>query len=237
MCFSPTASFVSAGILATIGVATWRHVRVPRTLLFASVPMLFAIHQFCEGMVWLGFEGRIGTLARDHFAFLFTLYAQGILPLLMPAAVALMEPRGWRRNTIWGLTAVGALVCAWDAYGLIFVPSRVFVDHFSIAYRNPLTGNLAISLLYILATCGSLLLSRYPVVRTYGVVNVVVLTIVQLIRAYAFASVWCFYAAIMSVMIYWQFRRGLIEAGPPASEAVPAGASGGGAPATLRVRR
>ncbi len=207
MCFSPTASFVSAGLLASIGGATWRHVREPRTLLFASVPMLFALHQFCEGMVWLGLDGRIGPLARDHFAFLFTLYAQGILPLLMPAAVALMEPRGWRRNAIVGLTAIGAIVCAWDAYGLIFVPSRVFVDHFSIAYRNPLTGNLSISLLYILATCGSLLLSSHRVVRTYGILNVIVLSIVQLVRAYAFASVWCFYAAIMSAMIYWQFRR------------------------------
>jgi hypothetical protein len=215
MCFSPTASFVSAGVLASIGAATWRHVREPRTLLFASVPMLFAIHQFCEGMVWLGFEGRIGTLARDHFAFLFTLYAQGILPLLMPAAVALMEPRGWRRSVIFGLTAIGAIVCAWDAYGLIFVPSRVFVDHFSIAYRNTLTGNLEISLLYILATCGSLLLSSHRVVRTYGLVNVVALTIVQLVRAYAFASVWCFYAAIMSVIIYWQFRRGTLAAAAP----------------------
>ena len=219
MCFSPTASFVATGVLGSIGVATWRHVREPRTLLFASVPMLFAFHQFCEGMVWLGLEGRIGPLALNHFAFLFTLYAQGLLPTLMPAAVALMEPRGWRRNAIVGLTVVGAVASAWDAYGLIFVPSRVFVDHFSVAYRNPLTGNLWISLLYILATCGALLLSGHRVIRTYGVVNVIALTIVQIVRSYAFASVWCFYAAIMSVMIYWQFRRNTIRIGTPASNA------------------
>ncbi len=216
MCFSPTASFVSAGILASVGVATLRHVREPRTALFAAVPLLFAFHQFCEGMVWLGFEGRIGRLALEHFAFLFTLYAQGLLPLLMPAAVALMEPRGWRRTTIFGLAAIGAIASAWDAYGLIFVPSRVFVDHFSIAYRNPLTGNLFISLLYILATCGALVMSSHRVVRTYGVVNIIALTIVQIVRSYAFASVWCFYAAIMSVMIYWQFRSRTIEIAPSA---------------------
>jgi hypothetical protein len=222
MCFSPTASFVATGVLGSIGIATWRHVREPRTLLFASVPMLFAFHQFCEGMVWLGFEGRIGKLALDHFAFLFTLYAQGILPLLMPAAVALMEPRGWRQTAIVGLTAVGAVVCAWDAYGLIFVPSRVFVDHFAIAYRNPLTGNLWISLLYILATCGALLLSSHRVIRTYGAVNVIALTIVQLVRSYAFASVWCFYAAIMSSMIYWQFSRRSILLDRPTGETATA---------------
>lgn len=209
MCFSPTASFVSAAAIATIGVATLRHVREPRTILFAATPMLFALHQFTEGLVWLGLQGRIGPIGRDHAAFLFTMYAQGLLPFLMPLAVTLMEPAGWRRKVMLGLTAIGGVAAAWDAYGLIFLPSRVFVDHNSIAYRNVMTGSLPISLMYILATCGALLLSRYRVVRWYGVVNVVALTIVQVVKAETFASVWCFYAALMSMMLYWQFSRGV----------------------------
>ena len=208
MCFSPTASFTSAAIIGTIGVATLRHVREPRTVLFAATPILFALHQFTEGLVWLGLQGRIGPIGRDHLAFLFTLYAQGLLPFLMPLAVALMEPAGWRRKLIIGLTAIGAVAASWDAYGLIFLPSRVFVDHHSIAYRNEMTGSLTISLLYILATCGALLLSSFRVVRWYGMVNVVALTVVEIVREEAFASVWCFYAALMSVILYWQFSRG-----------------------------
>jgi hypothetical protein len=30
------------------------------------------------------------------------------------------------------------------------------------------------------------------------------------VKAYAFASVWCFYAALMSIILYWQFRQGRI---------------------------
>jgi hypothetical protein len=207
MCFSATASFTAAAVLGTIGVATLRHVREPRTLLFASVPMLFAFHQFSEGMVWLGLDGQIGKIGLDHVAFLFTLYAQGILPFLMPLAVALMEPPGWRRAVILGLTGIGLFVCLWDATGLIFYPSRVYIDHHSIAYRNPLTASLAVSLLFILATCGALILSSYRVVRAYGVLNVLGLSVVELVRAHVFASVWCFYAAVLSGMIYWQFSR------------------------------
>ena len=96
---------------------------------------------------------------------------------------------------------------------------RNFVEHHAIAYRNPLTGSFGISLLYILATCGALLLSRYRIVRWYGALNVVGLTIVELVRAYAFCSVWCFYAAILSVIIYWQFRRGGIR---PDDRLIPA---------------
>ncbi|WP_353227379.1 DUF6629 family protein [Novosphingobium sp.] len=215
MCFSATASFIAAGVIGTIGVATLRHVREPRTLLFAAVPLLFAVHQLSEGFVWLGLEGRIGTIALDHMAFLFMTYAQGVLPLLMPVAVVLMEPAGWRRRAIMLLVAIGAVVCVWDLVGLVGWPSRAFVECHSIAYRNPVTGNFAISLLYILATCGALLLSTHRVVRWYGLLNVIGLTVVEIVREYTFASVWCFYAATLSVMLYWQFHRGDIDLGAP----------------------
>jgi hypothetical protein len=217
MCYSATASFIASGVIGTIGVATLRQVREPRALLFAAVPILFAVHQFSEGLVWLGLEGRIGRIGLDHISFLFTLYAQGILPLLMPLAVALMEPPGRRRQAIIALTCVGGIACVWDIYGLIFLPSQCYVEQNSIAYRNPMTGNLWISLLYILATCGALLLSTHRVVRWYGVFNVIALTITQIVKEYAFASVWCFYAALMSIMIYWQFNRRNIDVETPNS--------------------
>lgn len=215
MCFSATSSFIASGVIGAIGVATLRHVREPRALLAAAVPMLFALHQFTEGWVWLGLDGRIGKVGFDHVTFLFTLYAQGILPLLMPAAVALMEPPGRRRTVILALAGVGAVVFAWDVYGLIFLPSQCFIEQNSIAYRNPMTGDFGISCLYILATCGALLLSTHRVVRWYGLLNVVALSIAEIVKQYAFASVWCFYAAIMSVMIYWQFRRLAIDVETP----------------------
>lgn len=207
MCFSAVSSFAASAVIGSIGIATLRHVREPRALLFAAVPMLFALHQFTEGWVWLGLDGRIGKVGFDHVTFLFMLYAQGFLPFLMPVAVALMEPSGWRRTAILGLTGIGAMVCAWNVSGLIFLPSQCFIEQNSIAYRNPMTGDLWISYLYIVATCGALLLSTHRVVRWYGVVNVVALTVAEIVKQYAFASVWCFYAATMSVMIYWQFRR------------------------------
>lgn len=215
MCFSASASFIASGVIGSIGVATLRHVREPRALLFAATPMLFALHQFSEGMVWLGLDRQIGKIALDHVAFLFMLYAQGILPFLMPTAVLLMEPPGWRRRVILALTLVGAAVCGWNVYGLIFYTSQTFAQHHSIAYRNPYTGNLAMSLLYILATCGALLLSTHRVVRLYGLLNIIGLTIVHIVKGYAFASVWCFYAAILSVMIYWQFNRRNIDIETP----------------------
>lgn len=217
MCFSATASFVASGMIGAVGLATLGHVRQPRALLFAAVPLLFALHQFTEGFVWLGLNGRIGPVALEHVTFLFMLYAHGILPFLMPLAVLLMEPPGGRRRAIFGFVMIGAMVCAWMVYGLIAFESHSSIENHSIAYRNPVTGNLVVSLLYVLATCGALLLSSHRVVRWYGVLNVIGLTGAQLVKAYAFASVWCFYAAVLSIVIYWHFRCMDIDVAEPNS--------------------
>ncbi len=211
MCFSANASFAASGAIAIAGVATLRHVREPRTLLFACVPLLFALHQSIEGLVWLGLEGRTGAVALDHAVFLYMLYAVGLLPLVMPVSVALMEPAGWRRRAILALIALGTVVFARHAYGVFTYPSTATIQNSSIAYHNPATGHPWLSGLYILATCGALLLSEHRVVRWFGLLTVAGLIVAQLAWYYAFASVWCFYAAISSVMIYWQFSRGSLD--------------------------
>jgi len=57
MCVSATVNFVGSGVLAAVGVITLTRVKHRRELLFASLPTLFAIHQFIEGFVWLGLDG------------------------------------------------------------------------------------------------------------------------------------------------------------------------------------
>ena len=48
MCFSATANFVGSGALGAAGTVTLSRVKHRRELLFASLPLLFAIHQFIE---------------------------------------------------------------------------------------------------------------------------------------------------------------------------------------------
>ena len=217
MCFSASANFVASGIIGSVGVATLRHVDHPRATLFAAVPMLFALHQFAEAFVWLGLDGEIGRVAFHHSVFLFMLYAQGLLPFLMPLAVLLMEPAGWRRWAVAACTALGAALCCWTTYAVVAFPSQAFVDHHSIAYRNQMTDGGWVAASYVIATCGALLLSIHRVVRWFGILNVVGLTVVLIVKGYAFTSVWCFYAAVLSIMLYWQFSRRHVDIEQPNS--------------------
>src|SRR5580658_353651 len=57
VCFSATANFVGSGVLGAVGIVTLTKVKHRRELLFAALPVLFAIHQFIEGFVWLGLDG------------------------------------------------------------------------------------------------------------------------------------------------------------------------------------
>src|ERR1700690_931122 len=92
MCFSAAANFVGSGALGAIGVVTLTRVKHRRELLFASLPILFAIHQFIEGFVWLGLEGTLSPKFTHDMAAAFMLYAQGLLPFLLPLSVLLFEP-------------------------------------------------------------------------------------------------------------------------------------------------
>jgi hypothetical protein len=215
MCISATTSFVAAGAIAAAGLATLRHVDHPRSVLLATIPLLFALQQFTEGFVWLGLEGAIGALALQHSTFLFMLYAQGILPFLMPLAVLLIEPRGLRFYGILICTLLGAGLGAYMIYAIVGFPSTSFVERRSIVYHNELTDKLWVAAAYEIATCGALVLSTHRVVRWLGLLNIVGLTIVLITKAYAFTSVWCLYAAILSVMLYWQFARAQIDVERP----------------------
>jgi len=57
VCFSATANFVAAAFFGAVGIVTLTKVKHRRELLFASVPILFAVHQFIEGFVWSDWMG------------------------------------------------------------------------------------------------------------------------------------------------------------------------------------
>ena len=57
MCFSAEADFAVAAVVAPVGVASLRAAARPQELLFAALPLLLALHQLTEGVVWLGLQG------------------------------------------------------------------------------------------------------------------------------------------------------------------------------------
>src|SRR5271156_2567005 len=207
MCFSATANFVGSAALGTVGVVTLKQVKHRRELLFAALPLFFAIHQFIEGFVWLGLDGILSPTVAHNMGAAFMLYAQGLLPFLMPLSVLLFEPTIKSRRRMLPFAVIGGLTTLYMLWALTAYPTQIFVKGNSIVYINSATNNTAIAIVYVIATCGSLFFSRVTDMIIFGGANFVILLVVMAVKRYAFTSLWCAYAAIASVIILAYFWK------------------------------
>jgi hypothetical protein len=209
MCFSAAANFVGSGVLGTVGVVTLTRVKHRRELLFASLPTLFAIHQFTEGFVWLGLDGTLSPAVTRAMAAAFMLYAQGLLPFLIPLGVWLFEPTAKRRIRMLPFLVIGGGTALYMLWGLTAYPFQVYVEGNSIVYVDPATNHTALAVLYVIATCGSLFFSEVKDMVLFGAANLIIMLAVMAVKRYAFTSLWCAYAAVASVIILAYFWKSI----------------------------
>jgi hypothetical protein len=207
VCFSAAANFVGSGVLGTIGVVTLTKVKHRRELLFAALPTLFAVHQFIEGFVWLGLDGILSSAVAHNMGAAFMLYAQGLLPFLLPLSVLLFEPTVKRRRRMLPFLVIGGATTLYILWALTAYSLQVFVKGNSIVYINPATNNTAVAVVYVIATCGSLFFSKVTDMVIFGAANAIILLAVMEVKRYAFTSLWCAYAAVASVIILAYFWR------------------------------
>jgi hypothetical protein len=207
MCFSATANFVGSGVLGAVGVVTLTKVKHRRELLFAALPMLFAVHQFMEGFVWLGFDGILSPAVAHDMGAAFMLYAQGLLPFLLPLSVLLFEPNAKSRSRMLPFLVLGGATTLYILWALTAFPLQLYVRGNSIVYINQATNNTAVAVLYVIATCGSLFFSKIKMMVIFGAANLAILLVVMEVKRYAFTSLWCAYAAVASVIIHAFFWK------------------------------
>jgi hypothetical protein len=211
VCFSATANFVGSGFLGAAGVITLTKVKHRRELLFAALPTLFAVHQFLEGFVWLGLDGILSPAVAHDMGAAFMLYAQGLLPFLLPLSVLLFEPNAKSRRGMLPFLVLGGGTALYILWALTAFPLQLYVRGNSIVYINQATNNTAVGLLYVIATCGSLFFSKIKMMVVFGAANLAILLAVMAVKRYAFTSLWCAYAAIASVIILAYFWRSTEE--------------------------
>lgn len=201
MCFSATANFVGSGVLGAVGAVTLTKVKHRREFLFAALPTLFAIHQFMEGFVWLGLDGILSPAVAHDMGAAFMLYAQGLLPFLLPLSVLQFEPNGKSRRRMLPFLILGGATTLYILWALTAFPLQLYVKGDSIVYINQATNNMTVAVLYVIATCGSLFFSKIKMMVVFGAANLVILLAVMEFKRYAFTSLWCAYAAVASVII------------------------------------
>jgi len=203
--FMAILNFTLSGAIFVVSILTLRKVSQPKEVVFASLPLLFALHQFTQGFVWLGMDGLINPRALQIAESLFVFYAQGILQFLVPLAVWLLEPKGIRKTLIALLMYLGAFLTAYSLWGLSIASTEVSIVNGVLYYKNPITDQLWLGIGYVLTTCGSLIFSRSIAIQLFGWLNFAALVAIYFINPYGFTSLWCLYAAAVSVLLYFYF--------------------------------
>lgn len=205
MCFSATASFVAGASLSAVGVATLTKAERRSELPFAAIPLLFGIQQLIEGVIWLTFD-RDAPVLRDVMTNVYSLFSHVLWPIYVPFAIAVLDAAPWRRKALRVFQVAGVMVGLYLAYSLVTRPIVAEVIGKHIVYVSPHFYLLPVMVLYLAATCVSCFFSSHTFVRLFGILALLSFIAAAVVHARALVSIWCFFAALLSVLIYLHLR-------------------------------
>ena len=207
MCFGPTASFTASAALTAVGVASLKKARSKKELLFAALPVFFAAQQFIEGVLWLALQRGQARLEHE-LTFAYFLFAYFFWPIFFPASVYLLEPEKERQRIILPLIFLGIGTSSYLFYFILKDPFRAFAVNCSLHYQTTAHRPYLLIAFYLASTFIPYLLSSYKPVVMLGVINIIFCGIAYYFYHSGFDSVWCYFAAALSIGVYF-FIRGL----------------------------
>jgi hypothetical protein len=207
MCFSGTADVIGGIAIGAVGVDVLRHVSNRREqLALAALPILFAAHQLDEAVVWFSLEGRAPWSLGRVALWLYLLFAFVVLPVYVPLAVRRVEAAGIRRRCMAPFVGLGAAVSLVLLFAMLEGPVTARLAPHHLAYGTSLPAGGLITSAYVLATCGTLLLSSRRPVLAFGAVNLVAVAVLARLTTDGFASMWCAWAAVSSLALATHLR-------------------------------
>ena len=209
MCFSAGASFMAGAVISAVGVATIAKANKSGQKLFAVIPLVFGIQQLAEGCIWVTLQNS-GHLAIQNISMYVFLLASDVLwPVMIPGSVLLMEENPKRKKAIRIFLFAGALLSIY--YGFCLTHFRVTPEILNchISYGGDSIHSMMIPafLFYIVVTITPLFISSVKGMKLMGILMFLAVVVTVIFYVENVTSVWCFFAAILSIIIYWMVSR------------------------------
>jgi hypothetical protein len=208
MCFSASVSLVAGTSLLVVGIVTVRKARHKDELPFAAIPLLFGVQQLIEGVIWLTFRFD-SPMLNPAMTLLYSLFSHVLWPIFVPFAVLLLEPVNWRRKALAAFLAVGLGTGLYLLVGMFRFPIASRAEGGHIEYDSPHFFIGPVIAGYLAATCISMLFSSHKTVKLFGVTALLSFVASYAVYTQWFFSIWCFFAAILSGIVFLHFTVGL----------------------------
>jgi hypothetical protein len=230
MCFSATASFGAAAVLGVVGGASLAKADTRPKKTFAAIPLIFAVQQLSEGMLWLSLKNDGLAPWQSLFTYTFLFFAMALWPFWIPFSVWKMEMNTGRKKILRGFVVVGAIVTVGTAIILSIYPVKVVTPfcwscpisdtgvlrhHLHYDFSIPqMVKNLimAFTVLYIAATIIAPFISSIRGMKWLGIVFLLSYLFAVIFYNGFVISVWCFFAAVLSFIVWWIILRQRVPA-------------------------
>lgn len=224
MCFSASVSYSAAAVLVSTGLYAVQQARrlQPPYWMWALVPVFFGVQQAFEGRVWQELDAGNASAAVP-FALGFHFFSHFLWLWWLPLCCYFVETAKVRRRVIGGIAIFGAFAGTLVYSAMLSHPEWMSVavrEHsivynlsvpYSIPYRSSIHVPITPAALYALTILVPLLFSGHRQIRIFG--GLVALSMVLASEAYsaAYVSVWCFFAAVLSLYLVYMIRHFVAE--------------------------
>ena len=221
MCFSATASFGASAVMGAIGIIAVAKAKTNPQRLFATIPLIFAVQQLTEGLLWLSLKNADMASWQPILTYIYLVFAMAVWPLWVPLTIRLLEKDARSKKIMNVLVGIGAFVAICVVLVLSLFPVRVMTpiclscpfsstsslnQHLHYRFTFPLIPKGLIgtfTVLYIMATIISPFISTIKKMKWLGFVFLASYLFAVILYNGFVVSVWCFFAALLSFVVLW----------------------------------
>ncbi len=209
MCFSAGASFAGGAVITAIGVMTVKTNREPSRRMFAAIPLIFGVQQISEGFVWVALQSPGHDLMLTIASYLFLFAAVVLWPFYLPLSVMLMEKEKNLRRLLIPFLVVGIIVSLYYGVRLLVNEIEPQINSHHITYTGNFPQRLALIAFagYAAATLIPLFISSVRKMWLLGLLMAFSCLITGIFFKEYLTSVWCFFAALISGVIWMIVRN------------------------------
>ncbi len=204
MCFSAQASFMATGVLSIIGLYCFKKAK-PQEQPLALVPLLFAFQQAAEGIIWITFANNNYITITQLATYAFCFFAYFVWPIWIPFAALTIEANPARKKLLWPFLFLGSAVAGAFMFYIVKngIDLEISCSHITYNINRPIFFIYINGISYCLATIAPFFIVSRKRILFLGAIALLSVVITAYAYYTYFTSVWCFFAAIMSIFIAW----------------------------------